>query len=406
MVERMQLLVIGVGAVCALQACAIADPEEPARTRAEAMAFEDGVYKEVQLAVPPAVVVDRRGQRWLRQRAVVPVPDPVGHPTARASSRSPSKIASELVAMSDAELAEKIRPISLYQGHEYTLEQPPLEQARQFRAELERRARGLPDLQRSGKPSEATLGPLPEAMLPKANQPAPQIVIGTDSRAQRRDNTTYPWRSILWITSSSQSGGGTAQLIGASTAVSAAHVFHSGSGWYSTRRWAPGVDSQDANPYPYGRTDGCYWVTIPAAYDGDSYYDFAVIEFSNMFPTCNLYPGNTVGWMGWWSGYVPSGSEFGYVYGYPGDPCPGGSCHWPQIWGIGSTGMDEDGDNVDHYADTTGGESGSGLYIIDGGTRYVIGAHRAGFSNIFDDWNEARRLEGLFYSFMKDYTAL
>ena len=125
-----------------------------------------------------------------------------------------------------------------------------------------------------------------------------------------------------------------------------------------------------------------------------------------MYPTCNLYPGNTVGGLGWWSGYVPSDSEFGYVYGYPGDPCGGGSCNWPQIWGIGSNGMDEDGDNVDHYADTTGGQSGAGLYVIHDGSRYVIGTHKGGYSNPFDDWNEARRLEGLFYTFMKDYTAL
>jgi hypothetical protein len=66
--------------------------------------------------------------------------------------------------------------------------------------------------------------------------------------------------------------------------------------------------------------------------------------------------------------------------------------------------MDEDGDNIDHYADTSDGESGAGLYVIDG-NRYVVGSHQGGYSNAFDDWNEARRLEGLFYDYLIDYTA-
>jgi V8-like Glu-specific endopeptidase len=68
--------------------------------------------------------------------------------------------------------------------------------------------------------------------------------------------------------------------------------------------------------------------------------------------------------------------------------------------------MDEDGWNIDHYADTTEGQSGSGLYIISNGNRYVIGNHYAGFEHHFDSWNEARRLSDTFYSYLISYTAL
>jgi V8-like Glu-specific endopeptidase len=397
------IFIIAIGAVCALQACGAGGPEDlelQESALGEAMISEDGAIKEPALAHPPALVVDKHGQRWRRQRAVVPVADPPAHQPPRAP-RSTPKARPDLLAMTDEELAEKLRPISLFQGYEYTLEQPPIEQARQLKARLRGEAPGSDEL-RGGEPSERTEGQPLEALGTS------KILIGSDGRQQYRNNTDYPFRSMLWITNASQTQGGTAQLIGASTAVSVAHVFHSGAGWYSTRRWAAGVDSQDANPYPYGLYDGCYWVTIPAAWDGsDEYYDFAVVEFSNMFPTCNLYPGNTVGWLGWKNGYVPNGSEAGAVIGYPGEgTCAGGSCNWPQLWGMNATGMDEDGWNIDHYADTSGGQSGAGLYIIIDNKRYVIGAHQAGYSNPFDDWNEARRIEGLFYTFIKDYSAL
>lgn len=364
---------------------------------------EERIFRQPVLSNPPSRLVDKRGRAWKRTRRVEYVAEPGPEATARPAASRPPSPEPDLLALTDAELAEKIRPISLYNGYEYSLEEPPLDEARKLKQHLRARQRGEPLKLDTGAPSQASAG------VPEEEEIRPQIVIGTDSRSNRRGNLDYPWRTMMWITDSSQSSYCTAQLIGPSTATSVAHCFHSGSGWYSTRRWATGVDGQDANPFPDGRFDGCYWVTIPAAWDGSGiYYDFAVIEFSDMYPTCNLRPGNWAGWLGWKSSYVPSSSEFGYVYGFPFSGCPGAStCNRPQIWGVGANQMDEDGDNVDHYADTSGGQSGSALYVIDGaGNRYLIGNHKGGYSNPFDDWNEARRLEGLFYSFLKSYTAL
>jgi hypothetical protein len=74
---------------------------------------------------------------------------------------------------------------------------------------------------------------------------------------------------------------------------------------------------------------------------------------------------------------------------------------------MGSTGMDEDGDDIDHYADTMGGQSGAALYVIFFGNRYLVGNHSRGYDVLpFDEWNEARRLEGLFYTYLISYSAL
>lgn len=365
--------------------------------------LEESIVHEPVVSDPPSRIVDKIGRAWRRTRKVEYAAEPGPDATAVPAVPMPPSREPDLLALTDAELAEKIRPISLYAGFEYSLENPPIEEARKLKDHLRAQRRGEPLELYQGEPSEASAG------VPEEEEISAQIIIDTDNRSNRRDNLDFPWRTMLWITDSSQSSYCTAQLIGPSTATSVAHCFHNGSNWYSTRRWATGVDGQDANPFPDGRFDGCYWVTIPAAWDGSGiYYDFAVIEFSDMYPTCNLRPGDWAGWLGWKSNYVPSSSEYGYVYGFPFSGCPGAqTCNRPQIWGIGANQLDEDGDNIDHYADTSGGQSGAVLYVIDGaGNRYLIGNHKGGYSNPFDDWNEARRLEGLFYSFLKDYSAL
>jgi len=370
---------------------------------------------------PPSAIVDKRGRSWVRGRAVVYAPDRL--PGGQLPQRPPQSGEEEerkLAAMADEELAEKLSPRSMYAGYEYSLEKPSIEGARQFRDYLARKARGERGPEARGKgwslgsaggtPGKEVSEPLGSEATHANELP---IVIGADNR-QQASHTTFPWRTMLFITDSNwfpgstgQHAGCTAQLVGPSFAMSVAHCFApDDESWYSTRNWAPGVDSQATNPAPYGYWNGCYWVTIPSSYTGaGGYYDFAVIEFSDMYPTCNLYPGDTVGSLNWWSGFVPDGNEVGYVYGYPGIGCPGSAtCNKPQIWGIGSTGMDEDGDNIDHYADTTEGESGAGLYVIDG-NRYVVGSHQYWYSHPLDEWNEARRLEGLFFNYLIDYTA-
>ena len=73
--------------------------------------------------------------------------------------------------------------------------------------------------------------------------------------------------------------------------MSVAHVFwdEAADTWEATHRWAPGYDSQDANPVRTVNGIGCYWVTIPTAYTNgnSSAHDYAVIDYD---VGCNIGP--------------------------------------------------------------------------------------------------------------------
>lgn len=342
----------------------------------------------------PVEIVDGKGQRWVRTRTATVVPD-------SAPRRRPSRDSKTPEDMTDEDLAKLLRPISMYNGYEYTVADLPLETARAIKARRRLTTSGIQEDTGTPKPGSHTcVDDTCEEQLQE------QAIIGSDGRVVKRNNQDWPWRSMIVLTNQAMTFRCSAQLIGPSTAVSAAHCFHDGNNWFDTRKWSTGADSQDAIVYPDGLANGCYWVSIPGGYassDGEFTYDYAVIEFSNMFPTCNLYPGNWAGWLGWWARPPTSliQSTYGYVYGYPADK------PWPQIWGIGTNNMDVDGsDEIEHYADTYGGQSGAGLYIIDNGNRYVVGAHQGWDDpDIGSIRNRARRIDGSFESLIYNRSA-
>jgi V8-like Glu-specific endopeptidase len=237
------------------------------------------------------------------------------------------------------------------------------------------------------------------------------------------NNLAYPHRvHIVFDNAGStaviESSNGSGTLIGPSTALSAAHVFwdEDNSTWEPDHRWAPGFDSQDADPSPWGEWFRCYWVSIPVGYIALETHDFdyAVVDFD---AGCNSvrngvnsdHPGSTVGWLGH---YTASATEIeartGHVRGYPGP----GSCGIPpqpcsvRVWGDISSPSQNDAtsNGIRHQADTTGGQSGSAYYIyVDpscsgcGFGAYLVGIHRAGG----ESYNLARRYTSAVRSFMK-----
>jgi V8-like Glu-specific endopeptidase len=169
----------------------------------------------------------------------------------------------------------------------------------------------------------------------------------------------------------------------------------------------------------------CYWVTIPGGWissGGDRDWDYAVIEFNNA--SCPLKPGATVGWLGWGTqSDATIESNIHYVYGYPGNfngstSCGvangcfgataggGGSCFWPKIWGWGMSGLSAWSTTLSHDIDTSGGQSGSGLYNTAQGFRKVVGVHVGCQENLFGDYNEARRIDSSVVSFIQNNSAL
>jgi len=75
-----------------------------------------------------------------------------------------------------------------------------------------------------------------------------------------------------------------------------------------------------------------------------------------------------------------------YLYGYPGEhsdctasPRGDHDC-WSSIYGHGDD-VSYQGSYRFHYPiDTHSGQSGSGVYKISGGDRYVVGTHKGGYS--------------------------
>ena len=326
--------------------------------------------------------------------------------------------------MSRDELANELRGIALFNGHQFQQAEPAYDLADEVIRQREQEMSGR-SVARGRTPAQgnATHTQLFEAVLPAFEA---QSVHGVDDRTVM-DNTVYPHRTQIvldntGLTTSINSSEGSATLIGPSTAMSVAHVFwdEAADTWEADFRWAPGYDSLDFNPSPYGEWYRCYWVTIPTAYtNGNSAtHDYAVLDFD---VGCNIIrdgvnsdePGVTVGWLGFYTASESAIESYaGYVRGYPGiGTCgnPGVACN-VRVWGEISWASENNATSttIEHQADTSGGQSGSGFYhYADPGCSgcgygaYLVGMHRAGDTS----YNLARRFDSTVYSFMLSYSS-
>ena len=372
---------------------------------------------------------DELGRRWvLRQPA----------PVERARELRPGEkppwekpeTESRLASMEADELAEMMRAVTIVDDCEYIEER-----ANRAAAEwvIANRATVFDFPGSTGSmPAEE----VPEGAAAQAAA-SPSIVIGSDQREKRNDNTSFPMRTQILLTGS---GACSATMIGELTAISAAHCFHDSNNWLPDKSWAPGADSQDAVRFPYNPAPGaaypltnpnnpatfqCYLVTVPGGWlssDGDRDWDYAVIEFNN--PSCPLKPGGTVGWLGWGTQSDDTIEDNQHwVYGYPGnfngstncgkfDGCfgptagPNFSCFWPKIWGWGMGGLSAWSTTLSYDIDTSGGQSGSGVYNKAQGFRKVVGIHVGCQENLFGDYNQARRIDSSVVSFIKSHSKL
>lgn len=337
--------------------------------------------------------------------------------------------------MTRDELAKELRGLALFDGHQFVEDEPAYDLADEVirRRDVELQSGGkLSALGKTPAQGNAAFTRELEAATEVGRQAltttpyVAQIVHGGDDRGVM-NNTIYPHRTQVVFDNTGTTGAitgaeGSGTLIGPSTIMSVAHVFwdEGADTWEADHRWAPGYDSQDANPSPYGEWYRCYWVTIPTAYTNgnSSAHDYAVIDTD---VGCNSVrdgvnsdaPGSTVGWLGF---YTASESDIeshtGYVRGYPGH----GSCGSPavscnvRVWGDTSSASETNATSnmIEHQADTSGGQSGSGFYHYAdpscsgcGYGPYLVGMHRAGSAS----HNLARRFDSTVYSFMKAYSS-
>ena len=370
--------------------------------------------ESVSEVAPPETLVDKYGRDWVRSATPV-VYAPEEQPNGDVTTELPPQVPLEEMPLD--ELAERIRPRTVINGYEYELASPDYETAAKILS-----GDGV------GAFSTSNYGAMgaPDSDVPEEERDG-QNIFDNDTRSIKRNNSSFPWRTIISLTP----GTCTATLIGPSTAVTAAHCVHNGSSWLSTRGWAPGVDNQDSNPFTYNpwtadptyphydglRIQGCYVVTVPGGWNSDKDVadDYAVFEFSDMFPAipnCNLFPGSTVGWFGFWaaSASTVEGHDYLYAYGYPGESegCPGGPCFTPTIWGSGNSNFSVESSHIEHHTDTTAGMSGSGLYVITGSNsdRRIVGIHKGGHDCWWcSDYNHGRRVTSGILNFVEANSA-
>jgi V8-like Glu-specific endopeptidase len=339
--------------------------------------------------------------------------------------------------MNEQELAEDLRGLALFGGHQFLAVEPAYGAARAAKEHYELLERGASaeEIERRFPGTAAGQGTAgrtadfeaaEEVLTEEGEGAAPRIVHGDDDRFVL-DNLVYPHRAQIVFdnagsTSTINGSQGSGSLIGRSTAMSVAHVFWDevNDTWEADHRWAPGFDSQDGNSSPWGEWYRCYWVTIPVAYttnENQNEFDFAVIDFD---VGCNSTndgvnsdrPGATVGWLGH---YTASAGDIetrtAYVRGYPGiGTCgnPGQQCN-VRVWGDISLSSENEAESTEirHDADTTGGQSGSAIYhYADPGCggcdfgSYLVGMHRVGGSST----NGARRYTSSVYAFVQQYS--
>lgn len=187
-----------------------------------------------------------------------------------------------------------------------------------------------------------------------------ESVLGTDERSPVVDTTRYPWSAIGRIDI-----GCTGTLIGPRHVLTAGHCVYniSTDEWYDKLDFSPG---QSGEARPYGKIPWERVITVKGWTESHSTaYDYAMIVLEEPI-------GYTAGWLGF--GYVNGWwVRNANIAGYPADK-PSGS-----MWRHSCEMEAIDDGHVQHFCDTYGGMSGSGLYqYFEEGSRIIYAVHAYG----------------------------
>ncbi len=239
--------------------------------------------------------------------------------------------------------------------------------------------------------SVSTMFTPPTASLPDAGQasfgplpPVAETVHGPDDRKQIGDPSVYPWRAqcSLFMTAADGSGWiGSGTFIGPRTVLTAGHcVFIKNSGVAGQDGWMRSIvvmPGRNGNNLPYGsQTSSSFRSVTGWTNSGNQEYDYGVITLPVSF---------NVGWLGFWN-YSDADLQAttGNIAGYPGDK-PAGT-----LWYDSRRIAQVTPRKVYYDIDSAGGQSGSGVYRVDGNDRHVFAVHAYGGATT----NSGTRLNG------------
>jgi glutamyl endopeptidase len=193
-------------------------------------------------------------------------------------------------------------------------------------------------------------------------------VIGDDNRTRISPTTSFPWRAMTKLRMTFPSGRQficSGAMVAAKYTLTAGHcVFsHDEGGWATSIEVIPGLDGTYK---PYGSA----YATRMRSYQGwtqnrDANHDFALLTLDRTI-------GNSTGWFGY-ANYSSVDGLTANLGGYPGDRDSGLRLYYHSNPVVSSTSH-----RVSYTTDTAGGQSGSGVYRINNGSRYIFAVHTNG----------------------------
>jgi V8-like Glu-specific endopeptidase len=231
------------------------------------------------------------------------------------------------------------------------------------------------------KSPDQEASPSPPSSGTLTNSLRSKIVIGPDDRQLITPTVDYPWRAITKLYMTFPNGKKficSGVLIAPKYILSAGHCVYDADegGWATLIEVIPGLDGTYK---PYGST---YATTLRSysgwTQDGNSDFDISLITLASPI-------GSTVGWFGYTS-YPNPLNYMANIAGYPGDRDNGTRMyyHAGPIFDFAQY-------FVSYLIDTAGGQSGSGVYHIEGnGDRYAFAAHTYGHQD--EQYNSGTRI--------------